>query len=270
MLNIKNIKSFVINLPQFPLKYERTMKNLSMIDIYPQKEDAVYGKNLSKEQVTEIVYPSVDYTIKHGRYTDSDIFSFGAIGCYLSHTNLWKKLASSPEYKNDDMFLIFEDDVAPPAYTLEKINTWVNSVNQKQTDWDMLFLGWMKPLPVKDADIKLEKSIYKINDITFGLHAYIIRKKGAQALLKKAFPIVDQIDSYISYMAARGDINAYRSNVSFFYQANMEGSQIQESIVVNIKPHLNRFPPKLISLFIVFTLILTILCIFLFAKNFKK
>lgn len=268
-ISISNIKSFMINLPQFPQKYERSMRQLSSISVAPQRVDAVYGKDLEDNFIKSITYPSVQYTMKRGRSVDSDISSKGAIGCYISHIKLWQKLVK----EKDDMYLIVEDDVTVDI-TSEKINLFIEEVCQKHTDWDVILLGWMKPLPDtmgKDGDIRLSSNVYKCNDITFGTHAYLIKRKGAERLLKNAFPIVDQVDSYLSYMACRGDISMYRPQKPFINQHNIEGSSIQESLNnLNIKPILNRFSHTTIRGWLIFFMLSFIILIFLIVLFMRK
>ena len=269
---MSNLNSFVISLKQYPQKYQRTIANLSPLSLALQREDAVYGKDLDAGYVKEITYPSVQYTMKHGRLVDSNIFTIGAIGCYLSHTNLWKRLVEEKGADNQT-YLIFEDDIGPlrKETTISHINEFINELNRMSPNWDVAMLGWMKPLPgVKDADQDMTKNIVKVNDITFGLHAYLIRKKGARKLLEKAFPIVDQLDSYLSYRAARGDVEVYRSRKPFFYQANIEGSSIQENFYKNIKPFVNRFSNGALIGYILFSLILILAIACLIYKIFRK
>ena len=266
-MSISNIKSFMINLPQFPQKYERSMRQLASISVAPQRVDAVYGKDLDDDFIKSITYPSVQYTMKRGRSVDSDISSHGAIGCYISHIQLWQRLV---EEDDDDMYLITEDDVTVDI-TVEKIDLFLEEVYQNHPDWDVILIGWMKPLHEtmgKDGDIRLSRNVYKCNDITFGMHAYLINRKGAKRLLKNAFPIVDQVDSYLSYMACRGDISMYRSPKSFINQHNVEGSSIQESLSnLNIKPILNRFSHKTIRGWLIFFMLCFVILIVLIVRK---
>jgi GR25 family glycosyltransferase involved in LPS biosynthesis len=250
------IESFIINLDKFKEKYDKTLKTLSQIGLSPKRFSAIYGKDV--KDIRSITYPSIDYTLKNGRFVDSDIAKHGAIGCYLSHTQLWKQLLTD----DNDAYLIMEDDVFPSISNKDKLYNFIKHVDNTNPYWDLIFLGWMKPLPLKDKDIFIDNSLYQINDITFGLHAYLINKKGAKLLLEKSFPIVDQLDSYISYMASRGDIKAFRPSLTFFVQQNNESS-IQENMSSNIKPFINRFSPNTIRNVIIITMIiiLTILLV---------
>jgi glycosyl transferase family 25 len=250
-MDIRTIKSYIINLEKYKKKYERTKKNLSRFNITPERFDAIYIDDVNSQDIKNITYPSVQYTIERGRNVDNNIGSKGAIGCYLSHTKLWKMLLES----NEDMFLIFEDDVNINNYTIEQLNQTLQEVGNY--DWDFIFLGYSKPYLMND--IKID-NVYKINSITYGMHAYLINKKGALKLLKHSFPIVDQIDSYLSYMASRGDINAYRLKENYFIQDNIEGTSIQTDF--SIKPLLTRLSNKqLIFLCILFIFLAVIIFI---------
>lgn len=269
-VDIRTIKPYMINLPQFPQKYQRSLRNLSKLNIVPQRVDAVYGKDLPDDYIKSITYPSVHYTMNRGRSLDSDIANHGAIGCSLSHIKLWKQMIE----KKEEMYLIIEDDVAVTAtITTETINSFLQEVCQHDPNWDVILLGWMKPLPgvlSKDGDVRVTPNIYKINDVTFGTHAYLINRKGAERLLKSAFPIIDQVDSYLSYMACRGDINAYRPSRPFIDQHNPEGSSIQDSMSnLNIKPIINRFSHKCIRGWLLFFLFVTIIAAILLLRRRK-
>ena len=263
--NIRTIKPYMINLPQFPQKYQQSLRNLAHLDVVPQRIDAVYGKDLDDEYIKSITYPSVQYTMNRGRSLDSDIASHGAIGCSLSHIKLWKQMIE----KKEEMYLITEDDVDVTAtVTTETINSFLEEVCQHDPNWDVILLGWMKPLPgLKDGDVHVTSNIYRINDVTFGTHAYLISRKGAERLLKYAFPIIDQVDSYISYMACRGDIAAYRPSRPFIDQYNPEGSSIQGNYLSSIKPVLNRFSNTCIRRWIYFFLFVMVIMVILLIRR---
>ena len=72
-IDITHIKSHVINLKSNTEKLERVQKSLNAISIFPERFDAVYGKDLDPLYIDKITYPAVQYTMKNGRYTDSNI-----------------------------------------------------------------------------------------------------------------------------------------------------------------------------------------------------
>lgn len=229
MININNIKSYVINLEKEKKKYNLCLKNLAKINIHPERFEAIYVENI--EEIKKITYPSVQYTIKNGRNTHNNIGSKGAIGCYLSHITLWQMLLDS----NEEMYLIFEDDVNINKNIdnlTENINKTINLINKN--DWDVIYLGHFTFNPQYN-----NKSYFKINDLIYGTHSYIINKKGAQKLLELSLPIVDQIDSYMSYMAINENINSYATSELFFIQNNISTSAIQTDY--SIKPFITQF-----------------------------
>ena len=246
MKNISEIKSYIINLEKDKDKYNDSINNLNRINIKPERFDAIYINESNNDYIKNITYPSVQYNIKHGRNNHNNIGTNGAIGCYLSHIKLWKMLLQS----NEDMFLIFEDDVNVNS-SKDDINNFLNNMNNY--DWDFIFLGYMKPF--SNNDTRVTTNVYKINSINFGTHSYIINKKGATKLLKYAIPIVDQIDSYISYMASTRNLNAYRPDINYFVQ-NIIGTSIQTDL--SIKPYITDM-----SNIVILTILLTIFIVIL-------
>jgi GR25 family glycosyltransferase involved in LPS biosynthesis len=260
------MKTYVINLDIYPEKYKNIKKQLGKNDIYPERYSAVYGKDLDKKFINEITDPSVTYTIRTERSLDSQFQSINGVGCYLSHVNLWKMLIQDDK---NDTYLIFEDDCYIDEHSMKNVNKFLEQFNrskEKNIEWDFIFLGFSKPLAT-EKDLKISDNLYQIKCQTFGTHAYIINRNGAKKLLKNAFPIVHQVDSYISYMASDRDLKAYRPNTSLLNQKN-DKSSIQTDNYENIKIILNRYDNKKImkimkiTIFImVFLLILLILLI---------
>ena len=258
MININNIKSYVINLEKYKNKYNLCLKRLSKINLKPERFNAIYVANENSKKIKQITYPSVQYTIKNGRYAHNNIGSKGAIGCYLSHISLWKMLLESDE----EMFLIFEDDVDINIKInnfTKKINKSINLINNNN-NWDIIYLGYFN---INSKDInKISK---KKKDMIYGLHGYIINKKGAAKLLKYAFPIVDQIDSYISYMGIHRNVNLYSTNDIYFFQNNLSGTVIQTDY--SIKPFITQFNDKIL-LSIIILILLFIILFFCMCINF--
>ena len=251
MINIGNIKSYIINLEKEKEKYNLCLKNLTKINIKPERFNAIYVENENDEEIKKITYPSVQYTIKNGRSTHNNIGSKGAIGCYLSHTILWQMLLNSDE----EMFLIFEDDVDININNnnfTNKINKTINLINKN--DWDIIYLCYFT--------FNLQhnnKSYFKINNLIYGTHSYIINKKGARKLLELSLPIVDQIDSYMAYMAINRNVNSYATTELFFIQNNIATSTIQTDY--SIKPFITQFDNNtLIGIIILILLCFCLLC----------
>jgi glycosyl transferase family 25 len=271
-MDLRYIKTYVINLDKNIEKFYKINENFSKLNIQAERFTGIYGKDLKQSYIDNITNPYVQYTIKNGRYIDSDIGTLGAIGCYLSHVSLWKKLISS----RDNLFFILEDDAEPlKEYSIDYLNQYINKINIIDPNWDFIFLGWGKPDPINsiNRDIKITEDIYKINEITFGLHSYLINKKGATKLLSKAFPIVHQLDSYISFMAMFRDLNSYRGKVSYIVQNNIN-SDIQTD--KSIKIYFNRLDDKKLNYYIqnntniYFILLFVLILLYMIFKYFSS
>lgn len=265
-MNLINVPSFIINLDSCPEKWQKSSSLLNSLGFRPERFPAVYGKSIDSSYLQSITHPSVDYTIKRGRSTDEQIQGLGAIGCYLSHVKLWEMLVES----KNEMFLIFEDDLKSNVNVdINKLESYVTKIDRQHLDWDIIYLGFYKPLPYGSEDLKISDEVYQVNEITFTTHAYLIHRRGAKKLLKQAFPIVHQVDSYMSFMASRGDLNSFRSSYPFFYQNSIfSPSSIQEGSIKSIKTILTRFRNETILYFItVLFLIIVILLILVFRKK---
>ena len=249
MIYISQIPCFVINLKKFPEKFEKSSKVLNKIDIYPNRFDAVYVDKDNFNIYKHLVHPYVSYTIKNGRYTDSEISSYGAIGCYLSHMTLWQKLINS----NDNIFLICEDDLVSNKYTnKDQINKYINALNS----WDVLYLGFHDGFNYNKKNY-INENIHKIDNILLGTSCYLITKKGAQRLLNYSIPIIQQVDSYISFNSINGNINAYVPKNKFFEQFSTT-TTTQNDIMTNIKVYINRFDSKTLILILIIIFIIII------------
>jgi GR25 family glycosyltransferase involved in LPS biosynthesis len=259
MINIINIKSYIINLEKYKNNYDLCLKKLNKINIKPERFNAIYVEDENSEEIKKITYPSVQYIIKNGRNAHNNIGTKGAIGCYLSHITLWKMLLDSDE----QMFLIFEDDVdINNIYDFNnKINKTINLINKN--DWDVIYVGYFDNFK---NSLKQNKYYKKIENIIYGTHAYIINRNGAEKLLQKALPIVDQIDSYMSFMALENNINSYQTSDIFFTQNNTSGTTIQTDN--SIKIFITQFNNKtLTNIFILISLLFIFLLYLSFIKK---
>ena len=249
------IPCYVVNLDSDKKKWEDTTSTLSSLGIKHERFPAVYGKKLSPEYIKEITHASVYYNQINGRSLDQQVPTLGAIGCYLSHVGIWQKLVES----DSDMCLVFEDDLAKTS-SLKEVEDFVDTVPK---GWDFIYLGYYKPLPSDGYDIRKD-NYYKVKGMTYMTHSYLVSKQGATKLLKSALPIFCQIDSHISFLAARGDIEAYRPIKSMFNQnlVTSLSSNCQERLPP-IKILLTRFS----NTTIVYTMIVIILLL-IFRKKY--
>jgi GR25 family glycosyltransferase involved in LPS biosynthesis len=198
-MTCKHIKQYLINLDHRKDRLLTTQKLLKDYGFnHVQRYPAVNGKKMTEDELKSIVVdhamPSILQNYRHAHHE----LSYGAVGCYLSHVNIWKKGLYDKDDKND-MILIFEDDTYP-SYDLTTLDEYLKYV---PSDWDIVFLGgeYNNTEPINEYVSKLIKF--------YRTHGYIIRKKCIPYLLNNAFPIEKQIDSWLSDISLKGDIQIY-------------------------------------------------------------
>jgi len=120
----------------------------------------------------------------------------GAIGCYLSHLNIYKKMVEN----NIPYALIFEDDL---AIDCDKDYFWdfINKLNIP-ADTDIFLLSALYDQRNKKDGINKIKSF-------MCTHSYIISLKGVKTILENIYPITVQIDAFLSKLATDEKINIY-------------------------------------------------------------
>jgi glycosyl transferase family 25 len=230
---METIPTYVINLENSEQDYLRVKKEFSGKGVDVQRFIGVYGKALDKDYIKSVLHPYALCNIKSGSTIHAEFHTLGAVGCALSHIKLWQKLLES----DSEMFHVLEDDAVIKT-DISTINQFIKTVPD---DWDIIYLGFLSNILDKRKDIKISDNVYKINRQTFQTQSYIINRKGAEKLLAKAFPIIHHIDSYMSFCAMEGGVNAYRPKSSYIPQ-RLRRSQIQENVLNLMQPHLNLLP----------------------------
>jgi len=125
--------------------------------------------------------------LKENRQQDSGIPSLGAIGCTMSHYNLWMLCVKM----NFPYIIILENDVNLPSKISGDTKLKINSALAKENSIYM-------------------SSTYKKNNnfiTVLGTHFYIISNGACKELIKNTFPIDVQTDWYISNKATTKKVN---------------------------------------------------------------
>jgi GR25 family glycosyltransferase involved in LPS biosynthesis len=216
-INNKDLNSYVICVDDktFNVAY----KNLSKYFPDLKKYDAVVMKNIDDYVVSISGLRSIFYD--KNRKTHADLGSLGAVGCALSHYNLWSKI------EKDSGMYIFESD----AICKENPIPYVNNFSK---DFHILLFGTFD-----EAKQDVKQNIIKVDDRFYGLHGYYITYEGAQLLSKYMFPIEQQLDSYISDLILLQkklniELNIYIINPGICFQKNNFGTLIQTKSVYNL------------------------------------
>ena len=233
LLKLNKSKCFVINLEKNTARLDNFLDSFNHSDLSPmgvQRFNAILGKNIDlKQYVTERAYTQIISAEKNGYRLRHYELTRGAVGCFLSHTALYKKLLNDPDA---DQYIIFEDDAYIPPDTLTRI---VFLLENAPKEWDILMFGVIRGVPVAVGEIFTQLKTW------WGLYGYVINKKGAKKFMDEfnQHMIDMQIDSLMSLMAVEDRFNAYASRYHII-KHNASGTDIQLPVrlALDVDPYL--------------------------------
>ena len=227
---------YIINLKKNTerMGYINELYNKSDLSSEPYiRIEAVNGKEIDvKPYVTERVYNGILDIDKTGERKYHSQITRGAIGCYLSHLDIYNQFKTSKK----PYALIIEDD----AWLNENIyeSGIKNILNNIPNNWDIILLGRIELEAVN-------KQHYLVMNKFWGTHGYLINKSGVSKMLELAnIPIDDQIDGVMSKLSQEGKLNIY-APLNIHISSNTDlGSEIQMMIThkKNVDP--NKDPYK--------------------------
>ncbi len=167
---------------------------------------AVNGKTLSKDTIDQLTTPNRQYKIgceqaQQSGNKDLSQFSYGAVGCALSHWSTWYHVANDPSVR---AALVFEDDVTFKLPNAPEVIAHLVQEAGGVENFDFLRLD---PYPsARDHQMCFNVAPWTQNllrelGLTYNFTGYVVTKRGAQKLLKRALPIYEHIDHHPSYLA---------------------------------------------------------------------
>ena len=143
------------------------------------------GKQLQKNKpyLREVLSVRAYNDIGTTRETHEGIYTFGAIGCYLSHIACWQRVADTGIGS-----FICEDDIT--------FQNWDKFPALEEFKGDLILFGHsVFRLKLSSIDANFDE----VDGSFFGLHFYYITPRGARLLLSEAFPLEMQLDNYIPF-----------------------------------------------------------------------
>jgi GR25 family glycosyltransferase involved in LPS biosynthesis len=162
-----------------------------------EREEAVDAQTLDVEKDSNVALTVLYNIRKNERRSHYEIVSKSSVACYYSHVNLWKWLLTE---SSAPALCVMEDDLKVEPDTFEKLQALMNDPAVASGDWDIFnpgaFVAAKKP--VNGVICEYTRS--------FLFHCYIITRRGAERLLKDAFPILMHVDHYASFCASLGRI----------------------------------------------------------------
>ena len=211
---------FVINMNKDKERYEKLIKYYLRSDFPNNKLNrfsGIVGKEVNNKQwLTNDAISELQLLEKNGYRTHHHHLTRGAIGCFLSHYYLAKKLLTD---KNADYYIIFEDDTMIFPNTFYRIN---KSIETAPKDWDMILF-----YSIRSLGRRLDNTFNRIKSF-WGMNCYIMNKSGAEKFVKEVNEnkIDGQVDCYLSRMVQQDKINIYATRRQFV-SSNSTDTNIQ-------------------------------------------
>ncbi|KAG2382280.1 hypothetical protein C9374_005482 [Naegleria lovaniensis] len=227
--------------------------------------EPVYGEALSDKDIFNHVSITTYKAIAEGRSLDYQLATKGAVGCYLTHTNIWKDMIE----KGYEKILIFEDDFEITS-PYDEIMTYFAHLPK---EFDVAFMYFS--LFPGSGEFERYNDYWMTTSATrvYGAASYIITRKAALKLLEKAFPIDLQLDAFINhYVTFTGGLRLYSNKLLF-------GHEIIELFNTNVQDYCWKcFANILMDNFLSFDLVMNVFIVvavvvvilILYAKYFSR
>tara|TARA_B100001996_G_scaffold92919_1_gene69315 strand:+ start:8788 stop:10137 length:1350 start_codon:yes stop_codon:yes gene_type:complete len=211
-------KTFFINLKRRRDRLLYFNKNiLNKLDINSNFEviDAVDGRNI---QYTDEMLS----TINPWNIVNKKPKSFGVIGCCLSHLNIYKKL----DYSDNDIYLIFEDDVMF-AKNIDNPIKYICNLTFPN-DWGIIYLnGDFRNRSAKSRDAA-PKPVSFPSSVMFTAESYLIKGSCAKELLDFNIKFgLGAIDAHMEIYFRNSNFKQYSIDPPIFKQNSNLNTDIQ-------------------------------------------
>ena len=196
------IHVYCINLKHRKDRWERFSKQPELQELMKhytfERYEGVNGSSIDIIKDDRISLRTKRNVKEHIRRDHEELDSAGGVGCYLSHTNVWKKFLERPE----EYAIILEDDALLYDGFVEDLHRAMKETTllpqapdvwffNRPSEWYYEYKGKPNPLTVKEKN--LGPWITNTCSATTG---YLISKKGVEKLLETAFPLDMHVDLY--------------------------------------------------------------------------
>lgn len=186
---MKNSVAYVINLDRRPDRWQHILNMLQTRGFSRiVRIAAIDGNTLTPKQLQSWVTPEGLASLTRERQTHEELGSSGAVGCYLSHMEAWKRIVQQQE----------------PGFVIEDDCVLVENIlmHDKTVDpvYDVVLWGHSALRTPVQQNLTLH-AITPYQGLFWGLHFYYLTPAGAQKLLQRALPIHIQVDSYMGQLS---------------------------------------------------------------------
>lgn len=183
---------YLISLSRRPERRDRMTKCFDLLGLDVKVFDAVDGKKLNDSYLKEIgVKQMEDYK---DPWAQRDM-TYGEIGCFLSHYNIWLDIINNRYSK----VLLFEDDIRFEPFFKEKLRHLMKEADDL-VDWDLIYLGRKKLKSSDEPWVDGAEALVHV-DYSYWTLCYAITLRGARKLvtgqpLQQLIPV----DEYLPIM----------------------------------------------------------------------
>ena len=221
-LDILGIPLYYINFNKSD-EIENHYKNYGFKNVNHFK--AVNGKKMDLDKILGdgIITIRSYEDIVNGRVTHKGLTSMGAIGCTLSHYELWKKCIVG----DLPFMVIVEADNRMSDKMTPKIKKKITDILSKNKS---IFIS-----------VTLKQKLDKLH--FFGTHFYIVTQSACKELVKHVFPIDVQTDWYMGHLARIKKINLEGFPISYQMNEYSGETSVQDSgcvLCIITDPHQSR------------------------------
>ena len=185
-----NFSTYIVNLKDDIERRLHMEKQCANIGIKPIFIDAVYGLNLSNEEIDNVYIEELAIKLLGRPLIRNEI------GCVLSHKKIYKILVQ----ENIDYALIMEDDVEFSDDFLEVVSKLTKNFPRR---WDIIALGnivtpiaRVKKSYVNSIKISAFYKLVRPVERFYGTQGYFISQSGARKLIKETQKIFLPADWY--------------------------------------------------------------------------
>lgn len=172
--SLPSIRAYVINLDGAAKRWSHVQQIFAEAGITFTRVPAIDGKTLELEPS---IYSEAGYLSLHGRKTNPP-----EVGCYLSHVRAMRNFLDT----DSELALICEDDISfgPELVTV------ITAILSLPRFWNLLRLsGLSEGCPLNVQPLSPDASLCINLGRVKGAGAYLIDRKGAQALANKLLPM---------------------------------------------------------------------------------
>ena len=196
------VKLYIINLDRDVKRWKNIQAQLPMFEstnFFPERVSAVLGKNLDLDKLNISIRTKA--CMDEPRCGHESINTLSEIGCYLSHYNAWKKFIDT----SDEYCIICEDDIVfdKKILDIDKLYRRVKSFAQNSNAINppvTIFISTLSIFYDKKSIDDLPE-LWRTTGRFFGTACYLINRPMAHILIKNAFPMEVQVDSYVAFLA---------------------------------------------------------------------